>query len=43
MEVGHAEQILFASRKPALARLGLALGTVTVATGVKGNGLVVAM
>ena len=42
VEVGHAEQILFAPCQPALACLGLALGTVTVATGVIGNGLVVA-
>ena len=42
VEVGHAEQILFATRQPALARLGLALGTVAVATGVIGDGLVVA-
>ncbi len=42
VEVGHAEQILFAPCQPALACLGLALGTVAVATGVIGNGLVVA-
>ena len=42
VEVGHAEQILFAPCQPALACLGLALGTVAVATGVIGNGLMVA-
>ena len=42
VEVGHAEQILFAPCQPALACLGLALRTVAVATGVIGNGLVVA-
>jgi hypothetical protein len=42
VEVGHAEQILFAPCQPALACLGLALGTVAVATGVIGDGLVVA-
>ena len=42
VEVGDAKQILFAACQPALARLGLALGTVAVATGVIGNGLVVA-
>jgi hypothetical protein len=42
VEVGYAEQILFAPCEPALASLGLALGTVAVATGVVGNCLVVA-
>jgi hypothetical protein len=42
VEVGYAEQILFAPCEPALASLGLALGTVPVATGVVGNCLVVA-
>ena len=42
VEIGHAKQILFAPCQPALACLGLALGTVAVATGVIGNGLVVA-
>jgi hypothetical protein len=42
VEVGHAEQILFAPCQPALACLSLALGTVAVATGVVGNGLMVA-
>ena len=42
VEVGHAEQILFAPCQPSLACLGLALGTVAVATGVIGNGLVIA-
>jgi hypothetical protein len=42
VEVRYAEQVLFAPCKPALARLGLALGTVPVATGVIGDGLVVA-
>ena len=42
VEVGHAEQILLAPSQPSLACLRLALGTVAVATGVIGNGLVVA-
>src|SRR5271163_1120161 len=42
VEVGHAEQILFAPCQPALACLSLAFGTVAVATGVIGNGLMVA-
>ena len=42
VEVGDAEQILFAPCQPSLACLGLALGTVAVATGIIGNGLVVA-
>src|SRR3984957_20358907 len=42
VEVGHAEQILFAPCQPAQACLSLALGTVAVATGVIGNGLMVA-
>ena len=42
VEVGHDEQILFAPCEPALASLSLALGTVAVATGVIGNGLMVA-
>jgi hypothetical protein len=42
VEVGYAEQILFAPYEPALPRLCLALGTVPVATGVIGDGLVVA-
>ena len=42
VEVGHAEQILFAPCQPALACLSLALGAVAVATGVIGNGLMVA-
>jgi hypothetical protein len=42
VEVAYAEQVLFAPREPALARLGLALGTVPVATVVIGDGLVVA-
>jgi hypothetical protein len=33
VEVGYAEQILFAPYEPALPRLCLALGTVAVATG----------
>ena len=42
VEVRYAEQVLFAACEPALTRLGLALGTVAVATGVIGDGLVVA-
>ena len=42
VEIRYAEQVLFAPCEPALARLGLALGTVPVATGVIGDGLVVA-
>lgn len=42
VEVRYAEQVLFAPCEPALARLGLALGTVPVATGVIGDGLVIA-
>jgi hypothetical protein len=41
VEVRYAEQVLFAPCEPALTRLGLALGTVPVATGVIGDGLVV--
>ncbi len=42
VEVGDAEQILFAACEPAPARMRLALGTVAIATGAIGNGLVVA-
>jgi hypothetical protein len=42
VEVRYAEQVLLAACEPALASLGLALGTVPVATGVIGDGLVVA-
>jgi hypothetical protein len=42
VEVGHAEQILFAPCQSALACLSLAFGTVAVATRVIGNGLMVA-
>jgi len=40
MEIGHAEQFLFSRGKLALARLGLALGTVSVSATVIGDGLV---
>lgn len=42
MEVGDAEQFLFSRGEPALTRLGLALGTVSVSAGVIGDGLMTA-
>jgi len=42
VKVGYAEQVLLAPCEPALTRLGLALGTVPVTTGVIGDGLMVA-
>ena len=42
VEVGHAEQVLFAPCQLALACLSLAFGTVAVATGVIGDGLEIA-
>src|SRR5271165_4371849 len=42
MEIGHGEQVLLAPRQPALARLGLTLRAVPVATGVIGDGLEIA-
>jgi hypothetical protein len=41
VEVWDAEKVLFASCEPTVARLRLAFGTVSVATGVIGDGLVV--
>ena len=42
MEIGHREQVLLAPREPALARLGLTLRAVPVATRVIGDGLEIA-
>ena len=41
VEVRYAEQVLFASREPTVARLRLAFGTVSVAAGVVGDGLMI--
>ena len=41
VEVRDVEQVLFATCEPTLARLRLAFGTVSVATGVIGDGLMV--
>ena len=41
MEVRYVEQVLFTTCEPTLARLRLAFGTVSVATGVIGDGLMV--
>jgi hypothetical protein len=41
VEVRYAEQVLFASCEPTVACLRLAFGTVSVATGVIGDGLMV--
>lgn len=42
MEIGHAQHFLLAPRQPSLPGLGLTLGTMAIAAGVVGEGLVVA-